>query len=123
MPLRAGAGTFKRMQELLRGIASFPTYWRQKPPERELDMMTTREFRALVLYIQECTTAMAKLAITFDFRILCSPRVSVCEACGKSNTRHGFSKWLDRYLQGVAEAVIAKTWDAPEEAADPSGGA
>jgi hypothetical protein len=29
--------------------------------------------------------------------------------------RHGFSKWLDRYLQGVAEAVIGKTWDTMQK--------
>lgn len=84
-----------------------------KPLEKELDMMTIREFRALLIYIRRCNAAMAKYAINFEFAY--SNHGFGCELCSISGSlTRNFSKWLEHYLQSVTEALINDTWNATE---------
>jgi len=85
----------------------------EKPLEKEFDMMTIREFRALLLYVGRCNAAMAKYAINFEF--VYSNHGFGCELCGISGSvTRNFSKWLEHYLQSVTEAVINDTWNTKE---------
>jgi len=80
----------------------------KKPLEKELDMMTKREFQALLQYIVRCNAAMAKYAVKFEFGD--SNHEFGCGLCGISKGRN-FPKWLEHYLQGVVEAVVDDRWN------------
>jgi hypothetical protein len=90
----------------------------EKALEKELDMITTRELRALLRYNRRCAMAMRKVATNLDFGVFWSYRKFACDSCGNSDSIHinrVTSKWLDRYLQGVAEAIISENWNAAEK--------
>jgi len=90
----------------------------EKPLEKELDIMSTREFRALLLYIERCTAAMRKVPTECKFGYGWGSAFGLeCESCGDLNfggSRVPKIKWLKYYLQGVTEAVINGAWNTTE---------
>jgi hypothetical protein len=87
----------------------------EKELEKELDLITTRELRALLRYNQRCIVAMRKTTTNFEFGFW-NYRKFACDSCGSPDLSNRVSsKWLDRYLKGVAEAVITENWNATEK--------
>lgn len=85
----------------------------RQPLGEELDIMTARQFHALLRYNGDCNAAMRK--VVNNFRRYNFYQFG-CMSCGNSQSHIRFSsKWLGYYLQNVAEAVTDDSWNGAEK--------